>query len=146
MMPLGPRRGTGTLRGSMPGRRILAALLVIAMTGCVKRTISITSEPAGALVWVNDREVGRTPVDVAFTYYGEYDVRLDLPGYEPIMTSRWIKAPVWDQPVADLVAEAWPRDLHSNPRWEFSLAVEEVDDAALIERARSLRGASGADR
>lgn len=146
MMPLGPRTGTGTLRGSMQGRRILATLLVIAMTGCVKRTISITSEPAGALVWVNDREVGRTPVDVAFTYYGEYDVRLDLAGYEPIMTSRWVKAPAWDQPGADLVAEAWPRDLHSSTRWDFSLAVEEVVDAALIERARSLRDATGADR
>ncbi|MFB3120043.1 MAG: PEGA domain-containing protein [Stenotrophomonas maltophilia] len=40
----------------------------------------ITSEPPGALVWLNDREIGRTPVDVDFEFYGRYDVRLHLPG------------------------------------------------------------------
>ena len=49
--------------------------------GCVKRTISISSNPSGALVWVNDREVGRTPVEFEFLYYGEYDLRLERDGY-----------------------------------------------------------------
>ncbi len=38
--------------------------------GCVQRTITITSDPPGALVWLNDREIGRTPLDVNFVYYG----------------------------------------------------------------------------
>ena len=30
-------------------------------TGCVERTIRVTSEPAGARVWLNDRDIGVTP-------------------------------------------------------------------------------------
>ena len=62
---------------TMPLMRTIALLLlIIATTGCVQRTISITSRPSGALVHLNDEEVGRTPLTVPFTYYGTYDVRL----------------------------------------------------------------------
>ncbi|MBT4015057.1 MAG: PEGA domain-containing protein, partial [Deltaproteobacteria bacterium] len=37
--------------------------------------MSISSNPPGALIWVNDREIGRTPVSFNFTYHGEYDIR-----------------------------------------------------------------------
>jgi len=57
---------------------LLAALLLI--TGCVERLITVKSTPAGALVYLNDEEVGRTPVTVPFKFYGVYDVRLEHDG------------------------------------------------------------------
>ncbi len=59
-------------------RIAIAALVVggLGHAGCVERTITITSDPPYALVWLNDEEIGRTPVTVPFTFYGKYDVRL----------------------------------------------------------------------
>jgi len=57
---------------------LFAALLLI--TGCVERLITVKSTPAGALVYLNDEEVGRTPVTVPFRFYGVYDVRLEHEG------------------------------------------------------------------
>ena len=73
---------------------LLLVFVCASMLGCVKRTISITSDPGGALVWVNDREVGRTPLEIEFLYYGEYDVRVERDGQEPIMTTRLGKCPL----------------------------------------------------
>lgn len=114
--------------------------------GCVQRTISITSEPEGALVWVNDIEVGRTPVEVDFTFYGNYDVRVRLEGYEPLVTSRKARAPWYEYPGVDLVAEMLPMTIRSDIHWHFELepVAERVDPEAaereLLERARELRG------
>ncbi len=58
--------------------------LVWPLTGCVERTISISSEPSGALVHLNDEEVGRTPLTVPFTFYGTYSVRVT---HEPVWVS-----------------------------------------------------------
>jgi len=61
---------------------VLVVLLMgpLAMVGCIERTITITSDPSGALVHLNDEEVGRTPVVVPFTFYGTYTVRLEHDG------------------------------------------------------------------
>lgn len=52
-------------------------LLTVGLSGCIERTITITSEPSGSLVHLNDEPVGRTPLTVPFTFYGTYDVRLE---------------------------------------------------------------------
>lgn len=122
--------------------------LLFALPGCVERTITVTSEPPGAVVWINDVEVGRTPVETDFTFYGVYDVRLRLEGYEPVLTSRNAKAPVYDLPGLDLAAEALPTKIESNIAWHFVLTpLAEREPGAdrsalqdqLIERARSTR-------
>jgi hypothetical protein len=58
----------------------LLLIALVCLGGCIRRSITITSQPAGALVWLNDEEIGRTPVTVPFTYYGVYDVRLEHEG------------------------------------------------------------------
>ncbi len=114
------------------------------MFGCVKRTISITSTPEGALVWVNDREVGRTPVNFEFLYYGEYDVRVEKDGQEPIMTTRWAKSASIDIPVIDVIAEASSED-DTVVRWHFDLEERNDDPELLIQRARTIRKVTDRD-
>ncbi|MCA9291524.1 MAG: PEGA domain-containing protein [Phycisphaerales bacterium] len=116
----------------------LAAATVL--PGCVKRTLSISSDPPGALVYLNDREVGRTPVEVDFLYHGRYDVRLQLDEYEPLLTSGKASAPLWDTVPLDFVAEIIPADLNNRIHWHYVLAPAETDRAALIDRAGALRG------
>lgn len=114
-------------------------LLSSFMFGCVKRTISITSQPQGGLVWVNEREVGRTPVSIDYLYYGEYDVRIEKDGQEPIMESRWPKRPLWDAPGIDLVAEMVPLRFEANTVWHFDFEERNDDPDLLLQRARDVR-------
>ena len=88
---------------------VLCVGLLLPGGGCVQRTITITSQPEGALVHLNDEEIGRTPVTVPFTFYGIYDVRLEADGHQPMWTQQKAVAPWWELPGVDLMAEAVPR-------------------------------------
>lgn len=113
------------------------------VTGCVERLIMITSEPSGALVYLNDEEVGRTPVTVPFTFYGTYDVRIEAEGHRPLWTKQKAKGPWWEAPPVDLIAEALPGS-KAHLKWHFQMeARSEPDEPALIERARELRSTVG---
>ena len=120
--------------------RLLTCILALGlMSACVRRTIEITSEPEGALVWLNDREVGRTPCSIEFTYYGRYDVRLRRDGFEPISGFGDADEPVWDFVGADLIAEIIPAKLTSRVKWHFTMIPTDSDEAAVLERAKNLR-------
>ncbi len=129
---------------------LLVSTATFLLVGCgVQRTITVTSEPAGALVYLNDQEVGRTPVDVPFLFYGTYDVRLDKEGYRPLWTSANAKAPWWETIGPDLVAEAVGAE--SKIAWHFTLeplptedGVVTADVDALVARAEQLRSQLGA--
>lgn len=120
--------------------RILFYLILFALPlGCVKRTLSITTTPPNALIWLNDREVGRSPLEVSFLYYGEYDIRIQHEETESLMTTRWVTAPWWDAPFVDIAAGAIPIELTSSPSWHFDLQPKDNNLAELIHRANSFR-------
>ncbi len=121
----------------------LAALGLAGLSGCVKRTLTVTSEPSGALVWLNDREVGRTPVTIEFVYYGEYDVRLQKAGFEPVMTGAHVRPPWWDNVPVDFIAEVAPLDLNSVSTHHFVMTPVDPDRDRLVDRARGLRAELG---
>lgn len=117
----------------------LAVAMIATSTACVRRTIAITSTPSEALVFVNDREVGRTPCEIEFQFYGEYDVRLRHDGYEPVIGSGMASAPLWDFIGADLVCEMIPTQLESKVSWHFDMIPADHDHARLFARALDLR-------
>lgn len=132
-------------------KRELALLAITPMLGgCLERTVSITSEPAGALVILNDEEIGRTPVETGFRYFGVYDVRLQREGFEPIVTEKEAVAPIWEYPGLDLLAIAAPWRVKTHLEWHFDLEAvpepgtpeAEQSEQELFDRARSLRAAS----
>jgi hypothetical protein len=62
-------------RRAILGAAVLAALWA-ALAGCVTRKMVIRSKPAGAPVWIDQRYVGQTPVEVPFTCYGTHAVQV----------------------------------------------------------------------
>jgi len=122
-----------------------ALLTLLALPACVQRKIRVTSTPPGARVILNDQEIGVTPVDTRFTFYGGYDVQLLLDGYEPVHELRQARAPLHEYPGIDLVATAIPADIETTIEWHFDLLPipESTDpDAAredLLDRAADLR-------
>ena len=120
--------------------RVFITCLFFAVSfGCVKRTLSITTTPPNALVWLNDREIGRTPLSVDFLYYGEYDIRIQHDETESVMTSRWLRAPWWDMPFIDIGAEVLPFQLDSVPSWHFDLRPRNDSVEELVDRATQFR-------
>ena len=131
-------------------RSALVLAMALSAGGCLERTVTITSDPAGALVTLNDQQIGRTPVETGFKYFGVYDVRLELDGYEPIVTEHEAVAPIWEYPGIDLLAIAAPWRVKTALKWHYDLEpvpqagaeAAEAEESALIDRARSMRDAS----
>ena len=124
------------------------ALLPLALvcTGCVERTLTITSEPTGALITLGDNEVGRTPLETSIKYHGTYDVLVTLDGYEPLRTTATAQAPLYEYPGPDLVAEVLPFTFHNEQAWHFVLeprlessGSQAELEAGMLQRAAELR-------
>lgn len=129
----------------LPKFTAIALSLPLLCTGCIERYITITSQPDGALVYLNDDEVGRTPLTVPFTFYGTYDVRLEADGYKPLWTKQGAQAPWWDTIGVDLIAEAVP-NAESHVKWHFTMELQgPVVESALVDRARQMRALVHAD-
>lgn len=117
---------------------VLCAVCFV-LPGCADRRISITSEPPGALVHLNDTEVGRTPCEVNFTWFGVYDVRLEKEGFEPLITTAEARAPIHEWPGIDLAMMFIPVTKRTRIEWHFVLQPEQNDPDALLLRAADLR-------
>ena len=122
----------------------LAGLLfVLALSGgCVKRMLVIESDPPGAVVYLNNQEVGTTPVSVPFKWYGTYDVRLEKEGYQTLNTEQSLEQPWWEHPGPDFFAEAIPNN-RVERHWTFALEpatpADDVDIETLLDHASQLR-------
>lgn len=128
----------------MPKIHYLLPLLAIAMVvfaGCVERRLTVVTEPAGAVVWLNDEEIGVAPVTVNFNWYGHYRVRIEKEGYQTLHTDRLLERPMHDYPGFDFVAEVlWPGQIVDEYLWEFELqAYQPLDSGELMERAEAMR-------
>ena len=128
-------------------RRLAGAVVVAVLAswpaGCVERTLVIDSDPPGALVYLNDQEIGRTPLKREFTWYGWYDVAVRMEGHETLKTSSPVIAPPWLWVPFDLVMELLPFPVQDRHRLHYTLkpvTEEEVSPERMLERAEELKG------
>ena len=119
----------------------------LATTGCVERLITIKTAPEGAMVWLNNEEVGTSPLTVPFTWYGAYEVTLRKDGYQTVHTSQAAEAPLYQWPGLDLLFECLlPVNLVDEHTWQFELTQQDpTDPNTLIERAKQLQAQTLAD-
>jgi hypothetical protein len=90
------------------GRRVVLMLLLavpVGLTGCVERRYTIRTNPPGALVIVNDEEIGPSPVSAPFTYYGDRSITFMLDGYKTQTVVQPIKAPWYDNYLTEFFTE-----------------------------------------
>ena len=138
----GPRRLKPAARWSRYRCLLPLALLTVALsTGCVRRTITITTDPPHALVFLNDQEVGRSTVTTDFLWYGDYDVIIRKEGYTTLKTHWDIKPPWYQVLPIDFFAEVlWPGQIHDQHERHFALEpqVQPTKDE-LVNRALEMR-------
>ncbi len=130
-------------KSKIANQRCIAVLCLAAilLTGCVERTLTIHTEPPGAVVVLNDQEIGVSPVTVPFNWYGDYWVRASREGYETLDTHRRLKPPIYDHPPLDFFTGVlWPGRIVNACEWTFDLAVKEYPARdEFIEQGQSLR-------
>jgi hypothetical protein len=131
---------------SMPQRYLLVrlALCLIAglpLSGCVERKLTINTEPQGALVILNDEEIGESPTTVGFQWYGDYTVRISKLGYETLSTHRELKGPWYDVFPFDFFAQIVnPNRIVDSYEWTFELSPKrQISAEELIERAEAAK-------
>ncbi len=134
------------VRGSFGERRLLlmTALIAAAVTtsaGCVKRRYTIRTDPPGALVFVNNEELGPTPVSRSFTYYGDREILLIAPDGTQKKIIQPLPAPLYDNVLTDFVTENLLPITFRDER-DFFYKIEPMqppDTEGLRQRAEGLR-------
>lgn len=124
----------------------LAALLVSSATGCVHRRMTVRSNPPGALVFVDNVEIGTTPVSTDFIYYGTRRIELVKDGYETLVVHQKIPAPWFQWFPLDFVTENLvPADIRDERAFDFAMRPQTVvPTEQLLDRASQLRQTSRA--
>ena len=120
---------------------LLAAVLGLLAAGCVERRVVIRSNPPGALVYVDDHEVGITPVAFSPIYYGNRKIRLVKDGCETKTVIEPMLPPWYEVPPLDFFSEnAVPGTLHDTRTLDFQLERPRiVPKEELLARAEDLR-------
>jgi len=139
--------GLDNLRISVMAKRnlfVLSALglsIGLLLTGCVERKLTINTEPQGALVLLNDEEIGTSPVTVSFEWYGDYWVRIRKEGYETLNTHRPLKGPWYDGFPFDFFAQIISPDrIVDSYEWTFELEPKkQISREELIQNAQKLK-------
>ncbi len=122
-----------------PPLTFLCLTACLLASGCVRRTIRITREPSGALVWLNHREIGRTPVEAEFTHYGTYDLMIKKDGWEPMIGPMPTGFRIHGTPGIDLALEVMPIRTQDLVEWHVDLVPRDQDHQALLQRASEMR-------
>ena len=121
---------------------ISCMLAILFAGGCVERTLDIDSTPPGALVYLDDQEIGRTPLNHDFLWYAKYDVVIRKEGYETVKTTADVKAPLYEWIPFDLFADLLP--IHFKDHHHFTFAMnpqpEVTDTDKLIQNGQDMRG------
>lgn len=102
---------------STPFRLTLAACSALAVllpcsNGCVRRRMTVRTEPPGALVTIDNQVIGTSPVATPFTYYGTREIRLERDGFRTEVIRERIDPPWYQLPVVDFFTETlYPGEL-----------------------------------
>ena len=120
---------------------VFLVLLTLIWAGCVHRTMTIRTQPPGALVYLNNEEQGATPKTIPFTWYGDYEIVLRKDGYQTLRVIQPIKPPWYEVFPLDIFSELLlPVRLEDEHFLHYELKeAEPVEKGALLHRADQLR-------
>jgi hypothetical protein len=120
---------------------VISLIFGLFLAGCVERRLTINTKPEGALVALNDEEIGESPVTVNFNWYGDYCVRISKEGYETLNTHRELKGPWYDGFPFDFFAQIVnPNRIVDSYEWRFELSPKrQISREELIQKAQEMK-------
>ena len=125
-------------------RVVFMAILLAQMacgSGCVRRRLTVRTNPPGAQVFVDDQEIGTTPCSSAFVYYGTRKITIMKDGYRTETVFQKIPPPWYQIPPLDFLTEnVVPREIRDERVVDVQLVAQElVPQQKLLDRAAALR-------
>jgi hypothetical protein len=137
-------RSPGGISAGVCGCLLLVAALVTA-GGCVQRRMTIRSNPPGALVYVDDYQIGTTPVSTDFIYYGTRKIRLVKDGYETLTVRQPFPIPWYEIFPLDFVTEnLWPWEIRDERVVDLAMTnTVSIPPESVVARAEQARLAAG---
>ncbi|QDV27705.1 PEGA domain-containing protein [Aureliella helgolandensis] len=103
---------------------VLGMLALCLLTpGCVRRRMTIRSNPAGASIYVDKQLIGTSPASTSFTYYGTREIEVVGDGFRTEKILRDFSPPWYQIP---------PFDFFSETLWPWELRDERVIDITLV--------------
>ena len=118
----------------------ISLIAVLILAGCVERRLTINTQPQGALVVLNDEQIGTSPVTVSFEWYGDYNVRITKEDFETLKTHRKLKAPWYDNFPFDSFTMLNPKRTVDSYEWTFELEPKkQIGREELIQNAEELK-------
>ncbi|MEN0111337.1 MAG: PEGA domain-containing protein [Planctomycetota bacterium] len=119
----------------------VALLVTVAASGCVRRRLTVRSNPPGAVVHVDNQRIGETPCSVDYVYYGTREVRLSAPGYETLTVNQPLPPPWYELPGIDFISENLvPRTIEDARTVSFNLRPQRmIPPEEIIARGEELR-------
>jgi hypothetical protein len=120
---------------------LILILAALGLSGCVERELTINTQPQGAVVTLNDEEIGASPVTVSFNWYGDYCVRISKEGFETLNTHKELKGPWYDSFPFDFFAQILSAK-RTVDKYEWTFMLEEkkqVNPQELVEKAQQLK-------
>jgi len=114
------------------------------MSGCVQRRMTVRSDPPGALVYVDDYEIGNTPVSTDFVYYGTRKIRLAKDGYETLTVRQPFPMPWYQIFPLDFVTEnIWPSEIRDERHVSLTMVpASSTPPEQVVARAEQSRAAA----
>jgi len=126
---------------------MIVLLIVPALCGCVRRKMTVRSNPPGATVYLDGKEIGRTPFSTNFDHYGKREFRIVKQGYETKTELKPVRAPWYQWVGVDFVSEVLlPGKLTDHQYYEFDLQPERIEPGSeIVSRAEEFRQTAHAD-
>jgi hypothetical protein len=138
-----PQRSTPLYMAKRARLAVLLAtvLLTLVTPGCVRRRLTVRSNPPGAMVFVDNQHIGFTPCSVDFTYYGTREIRLVKSGFETLTINQPIPTPWYQIPPLDFVSDNLvPANIRDNRTVSFNLQPQVLSPVEeIITRGSELR-------
>ncbi len=116
--------------------------VILMLSGCVSRRMTVMSDPPGALVLLEGKEIGTTPVSVDFTYYGTRELTLIKDGYETLTVQQKVATPWYQMPVVEFFADnLTPGHVTDRHRFRYAMQPQRIiPNSELQRRGEMLRG------
>jgi hypothetical protein len=123
-------------------RHVILVGMLLTMAGCVERKLTINTNPAGAQVFLNDEEIGVSPVTTSFRWYGDYNITIRKQDCETLQAHRKLESPWFDYFPFDFVMQVlYPGRIVDSYEWSFDLKPQkDVGRQELIKAAEQIKG------
>ncbi len=121
---------------------------IFAFSGCVTRSLTVNTNPSNALVYIDNKLIGESPVTVPFTFYGTRKIMIEKKDedgkltHERTIAFEKIEAPVYEVFPLDFFSELlWPGKLKDDQILSYSLvkleplSIKERQEKVLINAA-----------